>query len=326
MTTMVHSMKRTLSVLGVLTCISGMACTASTDSAPGNAAASLVATTPKRGGGPPPTTPPEPPPGKTLEVRTYASAIGNSYLIAGKKEAILIDSQYTKHDVSGLVEWLRESKKTLKTVFLTHAHPDHYYGFDAIKKAFPETSFVAIPGVVAEFEASAQSIFEGQKDNPDMTGLLPDALVAPTPFTDDKLVIEGQELPVVPLAHPGESTAAAVIELPSENAVIGGDAFMNHVHLWLAECASEGWLTDLATLKTRGYKVLYPGHGPAGGPEILDENIAYIHRAIPALNAAESPDEAGAALRALFPDWGGADSPFFMMGIGFYFEACKAGP
>jgi glyoxylase-like metal-dependent hydrolase (beta-lactamase superfamily II) len=260
---------------------------------------------------------------KELEVTVYRSTFVNSYLIAGKKDAVLVDSQYAKPDVLGLVAWLRASKKRLRTVFLTHAHPDHYYGFDEIKKAFPDAAFVATPGVIAELEASAQFILEGDKQDPNLAPLTPDALVTPAPITSGKLVIDDEELPILDVAHPGESAAAAMLALPSQKALFGGDTFAHRTHLWLAECRSSDWIAELNGLKTSGYEVFYPGHGAKSGPEVLDEDIDYIQKAVPALDAAATPEDAGQALGSMFPTWQGTESPFFMLGIQLYFENCK---
>src|ERR1044071_1219858 len=67
----------------------------------------------------------------------------DSTLVAGEKEAILIDGQFSLADAHRLVAQIMESKKTLTTVYVTHSHPDHYFGFDVIKQAFPHVKIVA---------------------------------------------------------------------------------------------------------------------------------------------------------------------------------------
>ena len=67
----------------------------------------------------------------------------DSTLVAGDKEAILIDGQFTLADAHRLVAMILESKKTLTTVYVTHSHPDHYFGLDVIKQAFPKAKLVA---------------------------------------------------------------------------------------------------------------------------------------------------------------------------------------
>lgn len=47
-------------------------------------------------------------------------------------------------------------------------------------------------------------------------------------------------------------------------------------HLWLAECNSAGWLTNLDTLAAMGFETFYPGHGPKGAAGMIDEDKKYI--------------------------------------------------
>ena len=69
----------------------------------------------------------------------------NSTLVAGDKEAILVDAQFDLADAHRLVAMILESKKTLTAVYVTHFHPDHYFGLVAIKQAFPNAKLVALP-------------------------------------------------------------------------------------------------------------------------------------------------------------------------------------
>ena len=75
-----------------------------------------------------------------------------STLIAGEKEAVLVDGQFTLSDAHRLVGMILDSKKTLTTVYVTHAHPDHYFGLVVIKQAFPKVRIVAQPATVAEIK------------------------------------------------------------------------------------------------------------------------------------------------------------------------------
>src|SRR6187402_3485759 len=62
----------------------------------------------------------------------------NSTLVAGDKDAVLIDGQFTLADAHRLVAMILESKKNLTTIVVTHGHPDHYFGLGVLKQAFPK--------------------------------------------------------------------------------------------------------------------------------------------------------------------------------------------
>src|SRR5262245_61341097 len=71
-----------------------------------------------------------------------------STLIYGDKDAILIDAQFTLSDARRLVDTIKQTGKNLTTVYVTHSHPDHYFGFVEIKKVFPNAKLVALSETV----------------------------------------------------------------------------------------------------------------------------------------------------------------------------------
>ena len=82
----------------------------------------------------------------TVHTASPGGFLVNSTLIAGDKEAVLIDAQFSLADAHRLIGAILESKKTLTTVYITHSHPDHYFGLVAIRQAFPKAKLVATPG------------------------------------------------------------------------------------------------------------------------------------------------------------------------------------
>ena len=79
-----------------------------------------------------------------LQLRIFTSSPEgfsvNSTLVYGDKDAILIDSQFLLSEAHRLAAMILESKKNLTTVYITHPHPDHYFGLAVIKQAFPNTN------------------------------------------------------------------------------------------------------------------------------------------------------------------------------------------
>jgi glyoxylase-like metal-dependent hydrolase (beta-lactamase superfamily II) len=96
--------------------------------------------------------------GAALTIQVYsapeAAATVNSVLIAGSKEAILVDTQMVKAEAEKVVEMVKQSGKTLTTVLISHPHPDHLLGAAVIQAAFPEAKFVSSAKVAAAIEGS----------------------------------------------------------------------------------------------------------------------------------------------------------------------------
>ena len=99
-----------------------------------------------------------PPPTPTSRSRSRCSPprrrgfLVDSTLVTGDKDAILIDAQFDRADAHRLVAQILESQKNLTTVYITHSHPDHYFGLEVIHQAFPKAKLVALPATVAEIK------------------------------------------------------------------------------------------------------------------------------------------------------------------------------
>src|SRR4030066_550377 len=68
-----------------------------------------------------------------------------SVIVMGQTDAVLIDAQWTLSNAHRVIAEILETGKILKTIYLTHAHPDHYFGAGTIAEAFPKARVIAIP-------------------------------------------------------------------------------------------------------------------------------------------------------------------------------------
>lgn len=237
----------------------------------------------------------------TVETHTASDAgfAVNSHLIAGRRDAILIDAQFTRDEATKVVGMVRASGKRLTTVFVTHAHPDHYFGLEIVRKAFPAAKIVATASVVREIRETGPGKLAYWK--PIYKDAITDTLVVPEPLAGNALVLEGARLPVVELG-PGESESAAVVHVPELATLVSGDLAFHGVHLWLAENRSDSWLKNLADVTKLGKidRVL-TGHGGVGGVEILTENREYIEEFDRITSSSKTAKEAYDRLVARFP-------------------------
>src|SRR5215208_3736262 len=62
----------------------------------------------------------------------------NSVLVAGQTDAVLLDTGFTRADALRIAAMVLDSKKTLKTIFISQADPDFYFGIEPLKQAFPD--------------------------------------------------------------------------------------------------------------------------------------------------------------------------------------------
>lgn len=214
-----------------------------------------------------------------LSVKTHvageAGFLVTSHLVEGTTDAILIDAQFTRSEAKKVADLVKKSKKNLKAIYITHGHPDHYFGLEVLTKEFPKAEVVASKEVIDEIKATAQGKIDYWKKiyKDDLT----DTFVTPSVLDESKLTLDGEKLVIRTLAEGGESEHPTVVYIPSIETLIAGDLLYNNVHLWLAENRPEGWLKNLEEAKTVGkISNVLPGHGEPGGVELFKTNATYI--------------------------------------------------
>jgi glyoxylase-like metal-dependent hydrolase (beta-lactamase superfamily II) len=239
-----------------------------------------------------------------LTVATYtASPAGfsaSSHLIQGERDAILVDAQFTLSEAAKLTELVHASGKRLTTIFVTHGHPDHFFGLTVLQREFPDARIVATRPVIADIEDYGPKAIARWK--PVFKDDIPDSFVTPKPVDSTSLFIEGKEIQLSTMDG-GESAHAVVLWIPTTKALLAGDLAYNQVHLWLRENRPEGWLDILDRLERLQPAAVYPGHGPAGGAELIEANRAYIEAFLASTAAAATKAEASAKLKAQYPGY-----------------------
>ena len=184
----------------------------------------------------------------------------NSTLVAGEKEAILIDAQFSLADAHRLIAALLESKKTLTTVYVTHAHPDHYFGLAAIKQAFPKARFVTHAAAAAEIQKTWQA--KVKQWGPMYGALVPQEPVLPTVLAGKTLTLEGQTLKIRAPSQ-GDSADNSYVWIPSIKTVIAGDVVYANVHVWTRDTTAaqhRAWIKTLDELAALGPTTVIAGH------------------------------------------------------------------
>lgn len=215
-----------------------------------------------------------------------------SHLISGDSEAILVDGQFLSAEAQQVVELVNASGKDLKLIWLTHAHPDHYFGLKILNDAFPDVPIYATPQVKADFDMIAQGTFDYLK--PILGDAIPDSLVTLEAYADPTLTVDGASIEIVNIAM-GEHPVASALLLTAELSFIGGDMVYDRTHMWLTECDPDGWLAQIDQWKADlvGLTTLYPGHGSGPrGLDVLDDNQLYIETFTDLMDMVDGADDA----------------------------------
>jgi len=218
----------------------------------------------------------------------------SSYAFESDGEILLVDAQMVKPQVDKLIEQVKKIPGKVTTIYITHAHPDHYLGLPWLKTAFPQAKIVADADTVDRIAAEgAQTLAWFQKDfmNGQLASVLPTSVVTPEKLTGNKLKVGSAEIEILSFAD-AEAKGAHALWHAQTGSLITGDLAFNKVHLWLKETKPEGWIKAIEALEKMPVQKVYPGHGEPGGKEILASNKSYLQ----AFDAAVKSSKDGAAL------------------------------
>jgi glyoxylase-like metal-dependent hydrolase (beta-lactamase superfamily II) len=85
------------------------------------------------------------PPGK----ENLAWVTNTVTLIYGERDTVLVDTFLSVQHSKELADWVAESGKNLTTIYVTHAHGDHFFGLKLLLDRFPNTRAFATASSVA---------------------------------------------------------------------------------------------------------------------------------------------------------------------------------
>lgn len=236
----------------------------------------------------------------------------SSEIIAGEKEVVLIDAQFSIADANKLVDKIKATGKKLTTVYISHSDPDYYFGLEAIKNAFPDVRVLATPETVAAIRASKDGklAFWGPilKENAPKQVFTPDVLQGNT------LTVDGNKLEVMGLKGP--TPDRSYVWIPSIKAVVGGVVVMANQHVWIADTQTEksrqNWLQTLADIEALKPTMVVPGHymlNKDGSQPFTIKSVQFTRDYLKAFDkeAKESKNSAEliAAMKKLYPGLAG---------------------
>lgn len=232
-----------------------------------------------------------------LTVKVYnadASSFNvNAIVVSGKSEVLVIDTGFTRADALRVAANVLDSGKTLKTIFISNADPDYYFGAETLKGIFPQAQVLTTPAVREKIQAklAGKVAFWGPK----MGANAPKQPVAPDAITGTTLAVDGETIEV--RGTTGELAARPYMWIPALKAVVGNIAVFGNLHVWTADTqkASEraAWLAQLDEMLALKPALVVPGH-MAPGTALDASAITYTRDYLKRFEA-ELPKAANAA-------------------------------
>jgi glyoxylase-like metal-dependent hydrolase (beta-lactamase superfamily II) len=190
-----------------------------------------------------------------------------SVIVIGKNDAVLIDAQWTLSNAHRVVAEIQETGKNLTTIYVTHAHPDHYFGLGPIADAFPQARVIALPSVARTIN---KQFFGKTEYWEEVIGKfnVPRKVVNIEPLEKDYFELEGKRIDIIQEVM-GDLKYNTVVWIPSIKTFYGSDVLFNQAHPFTCEVTAEErqqWIKELERFEKMGAEVVIPGHQKPGMP------------------------------------------------------------
>ncbi|MFF7335520.1 MBL fold metallo-hydrolase [Streptomyces sp. NPDC090306] len=200
--------------------------------------------------------------------------LNNAGLVVGGSRAVLVDTAATesrtrrlREEVEGVVPGGPDF------VVNTHFHGDHTFGNGQF---VPRATVVSAEGTRSDVAEAGLGLRH----------LWPDVEWGETPLTPptltfrDTLTLHGDGGPRTELfdVGPAHTPNDVVAWVPERRVLFTGDVVWSGVTPYLLMGSITGSLKALQRLRALGATVVVPGHGPVGGPELIDATAAYVRR------------------------------------------------
>ena len=252
-------------------------------------------------------------------LHSYLGFNSNSTLIYGERDAVLIDASQLLSDTHRMIADIIPMRKNLTHIYVSHFHPDHHFGLQVLKNAFPKAEIVALPSVVKDIIATSSDKVEmwaidrfGPDDIPRNTTI-------PTLLSEPRLILEDEEIRVSDNWE-GDSINNSVVWIPSIRVACATDVAFHDCHLWPIESNVERrvkWHASIAQLREFDARIVIPGHcdaekvrlmeevqenGTLTYTECIDWSLQYLDNYEEVYNTAKNGAEMVEKMTGLYPD------------------------
>ncbi len=186
----------------------------------------------------------------------------SSTLIAGRRDAVLVDTFLTVDQSRMLVDRVAASGKNLTAIYITHGHGDHFFGLAPLLDRFQRARAFATPAVVEAMRANLEPATVDGFWRKLFPGQIADRLVAAEPLGTGDLELEGEKLVVVDAGRT-DTEHSTSLHVPSVGLIAAGDDVYNGIHPFLGEPDMQSrleWMAALDRLEALRPKAVVAGH------------------------------------------------------------------
>jgi len=229
----------------------------------------------------------------------------NSVIIEGTHEVMLVDAQLTKTSAEKVLQEIRETKKPLSVIYITHEHADHFLGLEVFRKAYPGVRIIANSAVTDRINKVYQEKVDKWKKI--LGSGATSSVVAIEKFDGNFIEFENSKIELLKDVQ-GDTDENTMLWIPGQRILIAGDVLFNNVHVYTAETDSKArrkWLNSINKIRELKPSVVIPGHSKVGAPldasGAVDFTENYLLVFEEELKKAKDPDCLIDAMKERFP-------------------------
>ncbi|MGJ7490570.1 MBL fold metallo-hydrolase [Variovorax sp. ZT4R33] len=246
-----------------------------------------------------------------LTLQVYNADAGsfhvNAVLVSGKADAVLLDTGFSRADALRIAAMVLDSKKTLKTIYISQADPDYYFGIEVLKQYFPDAQVVTTAPTLKKIQATLATKL--QVWGPRMGSNAPKAVPLPAVLEGNTIALEGETLEIKGLDD--SLPHRSYVWIPSLKTIAGGVNVYGGLHLWTADAQTvqerADWSKKLGVMAALQPVRVIPGHGLPGTPQDASQLLwsqAYLARFETELPKAANSAALVDAMKKAYPDAG----------------------
>jgi glyoxylase-like metal-dependent hydrolase (beta-lactamase superfamily II) len=153
-----------------------------------------------------------------------------------------------------------DSRKTLKTIYISQADPDFYFGAGVLKRLFPEATLIASAPTVKKIQATLATKL--QVWGPRLGANAPTDVPVPEVMTGNTIKLEGETLEIRGLDD--SLPHRSYVWIPALKAIVGGVNVFAGLHAWTADTQTAqeraDWVRKLGAMAALQPSTVVPGH------------------------------------------------------------------
>jgi glyoxylase-like metal-dependent hydrolase (beta-lactamase superfamily II) len=202
----------------------------------------------------------------------YSNIANATHIVETRNQLVLVDSQFLAPYAQAFRAYADTLGKPIERLFLSHRHPDHWFGLGA---AFGDVTVYALPETQAFVREHGE---DSLADHWKLGSNLPAGVVVPQQVVSPgEETIDGVRY-VYDCVTETEIDFHLTIRLPDLGVCIVQDLVYSGTHLYLTQHMAH-WAKVLQGLLVEDYDLFLPGHGLPADKNEVARNIEYLSSA-----------------------------------------------